>query len=115
MAHENATPRPWFRDASFESGGYIRAEDNTLVVSCMHAYGREPVPARANAALIVEAVNAYDTLRAKNERLREALGDAKWTLGSIANAVRLGGYAQACVAADAGRSRVSAALSEPAQ
>lgn len=52
------------------------------------------VPVRADARLIVEAVNAYDTLRAENARLREALEEQTEAWQSIAHEIDVAGMSR---------------------
>jgi hypothetical protein len=62
---DEATPRPWRQivNAGFRHG-YVKSGDRT-VADCRYVNGD------ANAALIVEAVNAYDRLRAIEAAARE--------------------------------------------
>lgn len=59
MGSRRATPRPW----QFPVGGDIAGPDGSSVIPGMCT--------TADAALIVEAVNAYDRLRAIEAGLRE--------------------------------------------
>jgi hypothetical protein len=66
MAHENATPRPWAAIGSEKVVHRLDALTDLVVAEIETGNG-------SDAALIVEAVNAYGTLRAENERLKAAI------------------------------------------
>ncbi len=96
MAHENATPRPWVLSVNDD-------EESVDITSEERIYGSYVPIARtdvgysgpigveneANPALIVEAVNAYDTLRAENERLEGDLNASEQERGIALSALRL--------------------------
>lgn len=65
-----ATPRPW---EWTKEEGYWFLSPGVLICDGTDGSPEGDEIDRANAALIVEAVNNYDTLRAENARLREAL------------------------------------------
>lgn len=68
-----ATPRPWRLDL----GAFGVWGCHVPVAACGFFEEMPKEEATANAVLIVEAVNAYDALRAENGRLRKACRLAK--------------------------------------
>lgn len=70
MAYENATPRPW----SVDKYGTVNGPDGEVVrangFASVMAYNPAQSRAKDTSRLIVEAVNAYDDLKAESERLR---------------------------------------------
>lgn len=78
----DATPRPWFQSHRCRSDGMYSTEiydarGETIATVAWYPVslgeGVAGTARDANAALIVEAVNAYDALRLENERLRKEL------------------------------------------
>ena len=67
MDTSKATQRPWH--AHFNN---VRFKAGSLDGHIAYCEARGTVEDYANAALIVEAVNSYDALRAENKVLREA-------------------------------------------
>lgn len=83
--NDQATKRPWFADDGQQEGDklYILGPGGCYIAQLDDSeddpYGDEK---KGNAALIVEAVNAYDTLREQNQAMREALEavvNVEWT------------------------------------
>lgn len=67
----SATPRPWTlgRKHDYLAKVMVTAAE-AYIADCEQ---NDIAEDQANAALIVEAVNAYDAVKAENARLREAL------------------------------------------
>lgn len=69
-----ASPRPWFLDGDDNGNGEVWSEEDAILEPCG---GVSKDEAKANAALIVAAVNAYSPTREALGAAREALEEAR--------------------------------------
>ncbi len=78
-----ATPRPWYVGHSYDGSGWVDIGHDSHTIAS--ARNDETETNKANAALIVKAVNAYDSLTAENQRLSDALLAALELVARIAD------------------------------
>lgn len=94
----DATPRPWSISRSFPE--YINGPDGKTIIDCNGPQASNVLDI-ANAALIVRAVNAHDTLVKALETARSRVGakgglnpdEARETANMITAALKLAGAA----------------------
>jgi hypothetical protein len=80
QALEAATPLPWEVDASCDYGTAVCENGNSFIAAWTRSVHRQNYPHRANARLIVEAVNNLPALLKVAEAAQDLLDNAepKW-------------------------------------